>query len=135
MTLLQLHAATVCTWMGVVAAECVLELRKNDAESRRFIAAVHAWIDILFEGPLVALVVITGAMLLASHWPAPLLLAKVGAGLVAVLVNLYCIVLVRRRAKATDDARVLALTQQIRLTGLAIPFGGFALVVGFGYLR
>ncbi|MBV8666863.1 MAG: hypothetical protein JO269_10310 [Burkholderiaceae bacterium] len=136
MTLLQLHAAAVCTWMGVISAETVLELMQRDPASRRFIAAVHGWIDILFEGPLVALVLITGAMLLARTWPAsPLLLTKVAAGMVGVIVNVICIVLVRLRVKASDDARVLTLTKQIRLTGLAIPFGLYALVVGFGYLH
>lgn len=135
MILVKLHAAAVCTWMGVIAAETVLELRKNDPTSRRFVAAVHAWIDVLIEGPLIALVVVTGAILLASNWPAPpLLLAKVGAGMVGVIVNLICIVLVRKRAKETDDEHMRELTRQIRLTGLAIPFGLVALVIGFGYL-
>jgi len=135
MTLLQLHAAAVCTWIGVIAVESVLELCKNDAVSRRFIAAVHAWVDLLVEGPLLVLVVFTGAMLLKTNWPAPtLLLVKVGAGMIGVIVNLICIVLVRKRARETDDARMQRLTGQIRLTGLAIPFGLVALVIGFGYL-
>lgn len=135
MTLLQLHAAAVCTWMGVIAAESVLELCKNDLNTRRLIATVHGWIDILIEGPLVVLVLVTGSMLLTRVWPAsPLLLIKIGAGMIGVIVNLICIVLVRMRAKSTDDARMQALTHQIRLTGLAIPFGLVALVIGFGYL-
>lgn len=135
MTLLQLHAAAVCAWMGAVAAESVLELSRTDSATRRLVASVHAWIDRLFEGPLLVLVLVTGAMLLARAWPAPpLLLLKVGAGMVAVLVNLLCMVLVQRRARAGDDAQLQALTRQIRLTGLAIPFGLLALVIGFGYL-
>lgn len=134
MTLLQLHAAAVCAWMGVIAAESVIELSKNDSVSRRFIAAAHAWIDLLIEGPLIGLVTVTGGMLLASHWPAPpLLLLKVGAGLVAVVTNIICMVLVRQRARAADDAVLQRLTGQIRLTGLAMPFGLAALIIGFGY--
>lgn len=135
MTLLQLHAAAVCAWMGAIAAESVLELYTSDSSTRRLVAAVHAWIDLLFEGPLVALVLITGALLLARVWPAsPILLVKVGAGLVTVIVNLVCMVLVRRRAKTGDDADMRRLTRKIRLTGLAIPFGLLALIIGFGYL-
>jgi hypothetical protein len=135
MTLLQLHAAAVCAWMGVIAAESVLELYPGDFATRRFVAAVHGWIDILAEGPLIALVVLTGASLLASGGPAsPLLLVKVGCGLAAAMVNLLCMVFVRQRATATDDARIQTLSGRIRLTGLAIPFGLAALVIGYGYL-
>ncbi len=133
MTLLQLHAAAVCTWMGVIAVESVLELCKNEVVSRRFLATVHAWVDLLIEGPLLLLVLLTGALLLKANWPAPmLLLVKVGAGMVGVIVNMICIVLVRMRSRETDDARMQHLSGQIRLTGLAIPFGLVALVIGFG---
>jgi hypothetical protein len=135
MILQQVHAAAACAWLGVVAAESVLELQARDAAARRLVAVVHAWIDLLFEGPLVVLVLVTGVWLLARAWPAPpLLLFKAGAGLIAVIANLICIPLVRMRAKATDDARVIALSQQVQLTGLAIPFGLLALIIGIGFL-
>jgi hypothetical protein len=135
MTLLQIHAAAVCAWFGVIAAETALELHEREPAGRRLIASVHAWIDILLEGPLIALVLVTGAMLLARAWPAPpLLMLKVGAALIGVVANLICIVLVRARVKATDDARVSKLTRQIRLTGLAVPFGLAAMIIGFGFL-
>jgi hypothetical protein len=133
MTLVQIHAALVCLWMGVIAGETVLELMHRDAASRRYIADVHGWIDTLFEFPLVVAVVISGALLLSRvDSVSTLLMVKVGAALVGVLANLYCIVLVRQRIHARDDARVLALTRQIHLTGLAIPFGLTALAIGFG---
>ncbi|CAE6851650.1 hypothetical protein R75461_07503 [Paraburkholderia nemoris] len=135
MTLLQIHAAAVCAWFGLIAAEAVLELREHEPAERRLIASIHAWIDILIEVPLIALVLVTGAMLLARAWPAPpLLMLKVGAGLIAVVANLICVVLVRARVKATDDACVSKLTRQIRFTGLATPFGLAAMIIGFGFL-
>ena len=79
---------------------------------------------------------VTGAWLLAQAWPAPpLLLVKAGAGLLAVMANMICMPLVRMRVRATDDARVVALSRQVQLTGLAIPFGLLALIVGIGHLQ
>ena len=135
MTLIQLHLAAVSFWFGVLAAETVLELAPRDAAERRLVAVAHARIDRLFELPVVVAVLLTGALLLARAWPAPpLLLVKVGAGLVAVIANLVCFPLVHARCKATEDARVRALARQVRMTGLAIPFGIAALVIGLGFL-
>ncbi len=131
--LAQIHGAAAGAWMGVVACELVLESFGRDASSRRLVARAHAWIDLLFEGPLVAFVLVTGAVLLARDWPAsPLLLLKVAAGLIAVIANLICIPYVRARARATDDAEVRRLFRPIQITGLAIPFGLLALGLGLG---
>jgi hypothetical protein len=51
--LLQLHLVAVSFWLGVVAAEMVLEFSVRDAESRRTVAVVHGWIDLLVEIPVV----------------------------------------------------------------------------------
>lgn len=135
MTLVQLHAATVCAWFGVVAAETVMELAARDAAARRFIAVAHSWIDRLFEGPLVLLALVSGGVLLARGWPVSALMqVKIACGLVAVIANLICIPLVQARAAATDDARVRKLTTRIIITGSAIPFGIAAMVIGFAYL-
>ena len=135
MTLVQFHLAAVSFWFGVLAAETVLELSPRNAGERRLVAVAHAWIDRLFELPTVIAVLISGALLLARAWPAsPLLLVKVGAGLVAVIANLVCIPLVHARCRATEDVRVCALARQVRMTGLAIPFGIAALVIGLGLL-
>jgi hypothetical protein len=131
MTLLQVHIVTASAWLGLVAAETVMELYGRDAASRRLIAQIHRRIDILFEVPLVALVLVSGAVLLSRAWPAsPLLLAKVGAGMIGVIANAFCIPWVQARAKAVDDAKVQALTRKIAATGVAIPFGVAALALG-----
>jgi hypothetical protein len=129
--LAKIHAAAACAWLGVVAAEAVLELLGRDQPSRRFVAKAHLWIDYLFEGPLVVVVLVTGGILLARAWPAPpLLLVKACAGLIAVIANGICMPLVWMRVRAKDDAQVQRLFGRIRLTGLAIPFGLAALVLG-----
>jgi hypothetical protein len=136
MTLVQVHFCAASAWLGVVGAEAVLEHYGRDPASRRLVAKAHAWIDILFEGPLVGIVLVTGALLLARAWPAPpLLIVKVTAGMIAVIANAICIPLVRARARTTDDSLMIKLSRQVRMTGLAIPFGLLALVIGLsGYL-
>ena len=133
MTLLQIHFLAAGFWLGLLAAETVLELHPRASQPP--LAIVHKWIDLLFEGPAVLLVLVTGALLLARNWPAPpLLLAKAAVGLVPILANLYCFPLVLRRAQTTDAQRALMLTRRIKLTGAAIPFAIAAFAIGF-YLR
>jgi hypothetical protein len=135
MTLVQLHLAAVSFWLGIVAVETVLEFAPRDAAERRLVAVTHAWIDRVFELPIVIVVLVSGALLLARAWPAPpLLLVKAGAGLLAVIANLVCFPLVHARGKATDDTRVRALAGRIRMTGIAIPFAIVALVIGLAFL-
>ncbi|MBV8501907.1 MAG: hypothetical protein JO006_09330 [Paucibacter sp.] len=135
MNLIQLHAAAVCAWFGLVAAETVMELSACDEASRRFVAIAHGWIDRVFEIPLLLTVLVSGAVLLSRGWPlSPLLQVKVVCGLIGVLANLVCIPLVQARTNAVgDDARVTRLTHHIILTGSAIPFGIAAMVIGFGH--
>ena len=63
--LAEIHGAAAGAWLGVVAAETVVEFSAHDAPSRRIVAKMHAWIDLLFEAPLVAIVLVTGSVLLA----------------------------------------------------------------------
>jgi hypothetical protein len=134
MTLLQVHFLAVGFWLGLLAAESVLELHPRASQST--VATVHKWIDLLFEGPVVLVVLVTGGLLLARSWPAPpILLLKVALGLVPILTNLYCISLVLGRARTSDAQRALVLTNRIRLTGAAIPFAIAAFVIGVAYLH
>ena len=126
MTLLQGHFLAAGFWLGLLAAETVLELHPRASQPP--IAVVHLWIDLLFEGPVV---LVTGALLLARSWPAPpLVLIKAAVGLVPILANLYCFPLVQGRARTTDPQRALALTRRIKLTGAAIPFAIAAFAIG-----
>jgi hypothetical protein len=131
MTLIQLHLIVVSAWLGILAAEAILELRGPDP---RTVAVVHGWIDILLEGPVVIAVLVTGALLLAGVWPAPpLLLVKAGVGLVPIVVNLICIKWANERWRETDDVRALVLTRRVKLTGLAIPLIIVALAIGLRF--
>ena len=131
MTLLQVHLTAASAWLGLVAGETVMELHARGSSAQRLIARIHKWIDLFFEGPLVVIVLLTGAALLARAWPiSPLLALKVGAALVAVIANFICIPLVLARARAQTDEALRALTRKIGATGVAIPFGIAALVIG-----
>ena len=135
MSIATIHLIAVSFWFGLLATESVLELSARDADSVRFVAGVHRWIDILFEGPIVVLALVTGTVLLVQQWPAsPLLLVKAGLGGTALIANLVCIQFVHARVKATDDKRVRVLTRRVKLTGRAIPLALVAFVMGLGFL-
>jgi len=132
MTLLQFHLFAATAWVAIIGAETVLELHGSSTASRQLISRIHKWIDILFEGPLIASIVISGAVLLARAWPAPpLLLVKVGAGMIAIVANALCLSWVQARARTDDDAKAVALTRKIWFSGYAIPFGLIALAIGY----
>jgi hypothetical protein len=136
MTLLQVHFFAICFWLGLLAAETVMELHLRSGRNPGPIASIHRWIDLLFEGPAVVLVLVTGGLLLAQNWPAPpLLWVKVACGLIAIAANLYCIPLVVSRARATDESVARTLTRRISHTGWAIPFALAAFVIGIAFLR
>jgi phage-related minor tail protein len=131
MTLLQFHLFAATAWVAIIGAETVLELHGSSTASRQLISRVHKWIDISLEGPLIAAIAISGAVLLARAWPAPpLLLVKVGAGMIALVANAFCLAWVQARARTDDDAKAVALTKKIWFSGYAIPFGLIALVIG-----
>ena len=136
MTLAQAHLMLAGFWLGLLAAETVLELCGGDAASRRTVALVHRWIDAFFEIPVAIAVLATGLILLARLWPAPpLVLVHAAAGTIPAAVNIVCAVWVYARWKqSTDDARVVDLTRKVKLTGLAIPLVILALVIGVGFL-
>lgn len=135
MTLLTFHLIAVSFWLGLLAAETVMELWAREPQARRTVAGIHRWIDICFEGPIAIAVLVSGSLLLVQAWPpTPLLMVKVGAGLITVLANLICFPIVYARARATDDARVTTLTRYVAMTGWGIPFGLLAFVIGLFFL-
>ena len=131
MSLLNVHIFAASAWIGVVGCETVMELTAHDPAARRLVARVHQWIDILFEMPLIATVLVTGAVLLARAWPPSfLLLVKIGAAMIAIVANFICVQFVRARVRAESDETAIAWTRRIMLTGYAVPFGLVALIIG-----
>ncbi len=132
MTILQIHIVAASAWMGLIAAEVVIELLAHDKTTRRFVAEAHKRIDLFFEGPLVAIVLLTGCVLLYPLWPSatPLLLLKVVISLIAVVSNVVCIHWVLGRARAKDDGEFYKYAKKVSWTGYTIPFGLLALALG-----
>ena len=130
--LLTLHIVVASAWLGLVAAEAVMELAARDRTTREFVARAHEAIDLYFEGPLVILTLLTGCLLLYRIWPdaSALLVIKIAAALVAVVSNLLCIRWVVCRARAATDTEYLKWAQKISSTRYAIPFAVAALAIG-----
>jgi hypothetical protein len=96
------HLGFLCFWGGIVATEAVVELCPF---SRRDLhpAAIrlHYWIDLLVELPAVVLVLASGILLLVrAQQITPIHVIKVGFAGAAIAVNLFCIWVVVRRARA-----------------------------------
>ena len=132
MTILQIHVVAASAWMGLIAAEVVIELLARDSTTRRFVAEAHKRIDLFFEGPLVAIVLLTGCVLLYPLWSSatPLLLFKVSIGFIAVVSNVVCIHWVLGRAQAKDEGEFYKYAKKVSWTGYTIPFGLLALFLG-----
>lgn len=138
MTLLDTaHLVAVSLWGGVVLAEAVIELSPRDDAALAEAARLHATIDVLIELPLLVIVLATGGLLAARAWPpAPLLVAKLAAGLVAVGLNLYCVVhVLLRKARAHDVVLLRRHSSRVRLSAIGVPFGLAAAYLGITYFR
>jgi hypothetical protein len=117
----------------VLALETVMEFYCLKSPARlRVAAGIHAWGDRLIEGPLVILILITGALLLAERWPGtPILWLKIALGTGAALVNLYCIALTHKRLRDdADDAALSTWTRKVIQTGYAMPVGLLVFAMG-----
>ncbi|MEW6777258.1 MAG: hypothetical protein AB1405_13255 [Bdellovibrionota bacterium] len=128
-----LHFLFLCFWGGVVFAESAMELvARKRPEFVPAVARFHYWIDLCIEGPLLVAVLVTGGLLLRGRPMDGLLLAKIAAGLTAVAVNLYCVVIVVKRAgAAADPSHSIALGRQVILSAVVgVPFGLAALYLG-----
>ena len=133
----QLHLLFLALWGGVVLAESVIELWGRRREDLlRPTATFHFWIDLLIEGPIILLVITSGLVILLSLdrlvW---LHAVKIGAALLAVSANGYCIFQViyryRELRAGADSARLLVLTRRVFLSALAgMPLALVAIVLG-----
>lgn len=132
------HLMFIAVWLGLVLAELVVEGVgfRFAPDSWKAVTRIHYWIDLLFEIPMLAGVLLTGAVLTTRapvlttpHW------LKIASALVAISGNVYCIALVvlRKRYLVADEKRALGYHRAVIKTGMAIPFGMVALVIGVGW--
>lgn len=100
--LLPIHLAFVGIWLGCVLTEALFEraLLGQGRAQELILVRLHKRVDLIVEIPAFLAVLITGAIMLATTSPGPMLHAKIGFGLIAIAANAYCVWLVFRRAQA-----------------------------------
>jgi hypothetical protein len=136
--ILFLHIVFVATWLGCVLVEGVFEhAAEPSAQARRLISRAHWQIGQAVEIPAFFGALVTGAVMAATIPMTPPLETKIAFGLAAVVVNAYCVVIVRRRLKAAeagDDAAWAAIDARQHQWGVVV-FAAMliALAIG-GYL-
>ncbi len=97
--LLALHLVFVGLWLGCVLTEALFEraLLGQGRDKELILTALHKRVDLFVEIPAFTLVVVTGAMLMASAPVSALLHAKLGFAALAINTNVYCVYLVFKR--------------------------------------
>lgn len=119
-SLLTLHLVAVGIWIGVVAAETVIELDGKKDESSHFSASkLHFMTDIWIEIPAFTIVFITGVLMMTKAHFSGLFLAKVIFGLIAIVANLICVygVFVRNRYATNRDIYGVRSVEPILVRG------------------
>lgn len=102
--LLLAHLVFVGLWLGCVLTEALFErafLGQGRAQELT-LALLHKRVDLFVEIPAFLAVLVTGTLMFSRAAPSGLLHAKVGFGLLAIAANLWCVVLVFRRAAAAS---------------------------------
>jgi len=130
------HLIALGLWGGLVAGEAVVELKSRSDDECRYAAKLHYRMDLIVELPLLAAVLLTGAVLAARAWPfSALHWAKISAGLVAVCANLWCVRHVVIRYRRSEDVEALRRHGQwVRVTAsVGLPFAAVALYIGLAY--
>lgn len=124
------HLLAAGTWLGCVLVEIAFERALAVRGQWTLLARLHDSVDRWIELPALAVVVVTGWWLLRagfaeidlSGW----LQAKIAFGLLAVLANLYCALLVSRRhrlAESNDLDAVKHIDQLQHKVGVLVLVG------------
>ncbi|MEJ2453699.1 MAG: hypothetical protein P8103_06025 [Candidatus Thiodiazotropha sp.] len=102
--LLPVHLSFVGIWLGCVLTEALFEraLLGKSKEHELTLVSLHKRVDLIVEIPAFAVVLITGAQMLPVTSESGLIHVKIALGLIAILVNGYCVWLVFRRAAAAQ---------------------------------
>ena len=131
------HLIVLGMWAGVVITEVLFEFTASDPDSLRAAARFHYNVDKFGEVPVLAAVVITGAILTARAWPlTPLHLVKIAASLIAVGANVICTRWVFQRRRIADANVLLRWRRRIwTLAAVGVVFATPALYLGLMYFR
>jgi hypothetical protein len=131
------HLIVLAAWLGVVITEVLFEFAGSDPDSLRAAARFHYTVDKYGELPILAGVVVTGAILTVRAWPlTPLHIIKIAASLVAVGASLICVLWVFQRRRIEDVNALRGFRRRIwTLAAVAAIFATPALYLGLVYFR
>lgn len=130
-----LHLFFLGIWLGCVAVEAVVELPGvKDPKHQSLATRLHDTIDRWVELPTFTVVLVTGFLMFDLQrfhgWYA----AKVTLGLLAILVNIYCVLEVFRRRRELAANNLAAVSRHSRrIYGcfiVGVPIGLAALAIG-----
>lgn len=123
--LLSFHILALGIWIGVVAAEFVIEFDGMKDETSLIKAAkLHYLTDIWVEVPAFSIVMITGLLMLEPDHLSGIFLLKIIFAVLAIICNIICVYAVAKRRKFAllGDVSGMKSTDRImRLGGLIIP--------------
>lgn len=126
--LLSLHLLALGIWIGVVAAEFVIEFYgMRDDASLITASKLHYLTDIWIEIPSFITVLITGLLMLDTEHLEGMFLLKVICALLAVLFNCICVYAVFARRKYA----LLSDLNKIASTDLPMKVGGAGFIPSF----
>jgi len=133
--ILFLHIFSIGIWFGCVAVEAILE---RGPWASQIAPQMHYAIDRWVEIPAFTTVLITGLWMFDLSRFHGLYAVKIICGLLAVGVNIYCVIPVSRRRFAADSGNkteVRKQTRQIYFTLLiGLPAAAIALGIGLHLL-
>ena len=102
-TLLFLHLVLVSVWLGCVVVEAIYEHSiEPDATMRIFVSRLHWTTDKSVEVPAFTGVLLTGAIMATQVPMTPLLALKILCGVIAIVFNAICVILVMKRLRYAD---------------------------------
>lgn len=123
--LLGLHLLALGIWIGVVAAEFVIEFDgMKDNASLVKAAKLHYLTDIWIEVPAFSAVLITGLLMLEADHLSGVFLFKIIFAVLAIFFNIICVCAVAKRRKFAlrgDAAGMKSTDRLMRFGGLIIP--------------
>jgi hypothetical protein len=98
--LFPIHVSFAGVWLGCVVTEALFEraLLGQGRQQELILAELHKRVDLIVEIPAFVVVLVTGVLIDSTLAASGLLKLKIGFGLLAVIVNLYCVWLVFRRS-------------------------------------
>jgi hypothetical protein len=131
------HLMALGIWLGIIVTEALFEFSGSDPAALRAAARFHYTVDMFGELPVLAAVVVTGAMLAAKVSPLTSLhYVKIAASFVAIAANLVCAVWVVQRRRIEDTQVLLAYRKKIWATAaVGLVFGTAALLIGLVHFR